>query len=158
MVQAVSEFIPKRMLSALCVALADITNANGYQSQPAITDDIRVLSDERGKTESMLFVSPSSMSMILSRAPLGYKLTALFSVVGQTSPGQSDPHTESMALLQDVLTRLSAMNAEARTTMGRGVTITFDGVEFDEPYLTLDDGLISWTLTVSFATDQGATW
>lgn len=159
MARDVTQFLPRKLARAVLDQLATITEANGCQTQPLVTMDIRQADAQTGVRHT-LFVAPTGLSPTITGAPHRWEGDVTIAIVGQTRPGKEDPTDLTLALLQDVLNVLSgeaAMLALA-TAAGQGLIVGFGSVEFDEPWMTLEDGLAGWTLIVTCGFVQTPPW
>jgi hypothetical protein len=155
----VTQFVPRRLFRAVLAQLETITEANGYQTQPLVTDDVRRADAQTG-SQHTLFAAPTGLTPTETGSPTRWDGDVTIAILGQTRPGKEDPTDLNLALLQDVLNVLTGQTAIVAlcTAAGVGVTLTIGNVEFDEPWMTLEDGLAGWTMTVTCGIVQTPPW
>jgi hypothetical protein len=155
----VTQFVPRRLFRAVLAQLATITESNGYQTQPLVTDDVRRADGQSG-VQHTLFVAPTGLTPTETGSPTRWEGSVSIAIIGQTRPGKEDPTDLNLALLQDVLNVLTGQTAIVAlcTAAGVGVTLAISNVEMDEPWMTLEDGLAGWTLTVTCCLFQTPPW
>jgi hypothetical protein len=159
MSRVVEQFSQRTLRIAIANLLRTITNANGYQTQPRVTTDPRVMFD-RGSEDHILFVASASTVPVADGVPLRFKVQHAIAIIGETAPGDGDPADCTDALLQDVMNALTQQAAidSLRSTMGKSFDFDISSVEFDEPFLICDDGLTRWTLTLTTSFQQTPPW
>jgi len=155
----VTQFIPRKLAQAVLDQLATITEANGYQTQPLVTMDVRQADGQTG-VQHTLFVAPTGLTPTITGSPHRWEGDVTIAIVAQTRPGKEDPTDLNLALLQDVLNVLTGETAmlALATAAGQGVVLGIGNVEIDEPWMTLEDGLAGWTLMVTFGMVQTPPW
>lgn len=158
--RTVDLFTPRKIRLAVVAQLEGIRFANGYQTQPRVVTDIRQLKDRGSAEQHMLYVGKASLVPNPGGAPRLWQCSYSLGISGQTSCGQGDPQDLSEALLQDTLNALTqeASIAALATSIGKGFAMEFSGADFDEPWLTLEDGLDGWTVTMTCGFMQSPPW
>lgn len=159
MSRVVTQFAPLKLMRCIVAQLSTITEAAGYQNEPLVTKDIRVASDATG-AQSTLLVTAAAMPPTASGMPHRWEGQLELVIVGSVRPGDKDPTEASFALLQDVLNVLTGETASTAiaTAVSNSVMLSFGSVEFDEPWMTLEDGLAGWTLRVNCGFVQTPPW
>jgi hypothetical protein len=161
MARTVDQFAPRRIRLAVQEMLAAITHANGYQTQPVVTDDVRVARDgAAGGISHVILVSGGNMITEASGSPMRWKVAHAITIEGQSMAGEGSPQDASEALMQDVLCALTGATELAllATRLGKGIEIGIGSVEHADPWATLEDGFLLWAITLTVGFQQTPPW
>lgn len=155
MARDVSLNVRHRALLAVVAHLKTITRSRGYNTQPLVTTDPRMLPTQRDV--ACLLVQAGNERVLDNRAGLAWVMELEVVIYGYAPIGAGCPMEAADALLQDTRTAISTNLRAIRDDLDRGGAVTFGDTQTDEGRL-LEEGWASFATSVLVQYHQGEIW
>lgn len=145
----------QRFWDAVLNLCKDITVANGYNTQPFVTNDPR---EAQNNQEAFSILVVQGGESIVSVAVGGcMEMELSIEILGYALSKDYNPTLQLNKLIQDVRNTLGENLGEIVDYVGCGAALSFGDLETDSGVLTMD-GVAAFSLPVNFTYKAGPTW
>ncbi len=143
------------IFSLILARLKTITRANGYQTQPCVTDDDRLARVDRDVPYILVSSGDEEVRSARVRAAwtMGYDVV----IQGWLPTSGLDPEEELAKAIQDYRTCICTYLDDLVTAMGRGGEIFFGTMKSSQGSVT-DAGWATFEQTLTIIYNNGTTW
>lgn len=153
----IDDFVPYRLWLYIMTRLEGIAEAEGYNNNVFVTDDVVAYQESVAKHTVLVEVEPSSPQLHgVGGDPIVQEQLG-FVIVGVSKFETEHPRRLAFSLEQDVRTAIHSDVANIRASVGRGCSFRFTGCQHDGGFLAPDKE-VGFRLTCSFTWSQRSDW